>query len=432
MTARRWFHVLLGAAFLPCLSLPLVWMAAVKEWRTAGPDRRWAARLVALALVDTLVAVAIIALTERRDAPPTAPVAARRLVIGVVPDPDSKGSGVRLGSVTPGGPAEKAGLRVGDVIESVDGQAVSSFVELQRKVGQASPDSPLELRIHRGTSVFTVEFDPVWSDQMPRPRRALFQPDTSSASCIASFGGAWKPVALEIGLLLVLAVAGWRGGAGAGVWFTTLALVVGAGGALAGWMAPCLLVGGPSAGGLLLSMWGTSLGLVLTALGGCRWARPLPIVASRSVSSTVLLGAWYAVTGAIRLAILLGALRLFFPSTPQATPIDLFAPALQSGGPGLLVVAVGAVVLAPLGEELVFRGMLLPSLSPWAGTAAALWISAFVFGGLHWYYGIMTPVIVLFGWVLGWARIASGGLRAPILLHALINLVPVTILALRH
>ena len=432
MTARRWFHVLLGAAFLPCVTLPLVWMAAVKEWRSAGPDRRWAARLLALALVDTLVAVAIIALTQQRDGSPTAPVAARHLVIGVNPDPASAGPGVRLGTITPGGPAEKVGLRVGDVIESVGGRAVSSLDELQHEVGQASPDSPLKLRIRRGTSIFNVEFDPVWSDQIPRPRRPLFQPDSAGGSCLSSFGGAWKPVVLEIALLAVLAVAGWRGGAGAGVWFTLLALVAGTGGALAGWLAPCLLAGGPSAGGVLLSMWGTSLGLVLTALAGRTGVQPPPIVASRSVSSTVLLGAWYAVTGAIRVAIIVGALSVFFPSTRAATPIDLFAPALQSGGPGLLVVALGAIVLAPLGEELVFRGMLLPSLIPWVGTTAAIWISAIVFGGLHWYYGVMTPVIVLFGWVLGWARITSGGLRAPILLHALINTIPVTVLALRH
>jgi membrane protease YdiL (CAAX protease family) len=412
--------------------MPLVWMAAVKEWRSAGPDRRWAGRLLALALVDTLVAVALIAVAEQRDVPPTAPAAARRLVIGVVPDPASTGPGVRLGTITPGGPAEKVGLRVGDIIESVGGKAVSSLAELQREVGHASPDAPLQLRVRRDRSVFTVEFEPVWSDQVPPQRRPLFQPDAAGGSCITSFGGAWKPIALEIALLAVLAVAGWRGGAGAGVWFTLLALVVGTSGALVGWVAPCLLVGGPSAGGMLLSMWGTSLGLVLTALAGRGWVRPPPIVASRSVSSTVLLGAWYAVTGAIRVAIVVGAIRFFLPSTTQATPIDLFAPALQSGGPGLLVVAVGAVVLAPLGEELVFRGMLLPSLIPWAGTTAALWISAIVFGGLHWYYGVTTPLIVLFGWVLGWARIASGGLRAPILLHALINLVPVTVLALRH
>jgi membrane protease YdiL (CAAX protease family) len=432
LTARRWFHVLLGAAFLPCLSLPFVWMAAVTEWRSAGPDRRWATRLLALAIVDTLVAVAIIGLTSHRNDLAAAPPPVRHLVIGVVPDSASTGPGVRLGAVTPGGPAEKAGLRVGDVIESVDGEAVSSLDELRREVGEAAPDEPLELHIRRGTSVFTVAFVPVWSDQMPGERRRLFQPDLTGKSCVASFGGAWKPAALEIALLAVLAVVGWRGGAGAGVWLTMLALVVSTGGALAGWTIPCLLVGGTSAGGVLLTMLGTSLGLMLTGLAGRAWVQPPPIVASRSVGSTVWLGAWYAVTGALRLGIILGAVRLFLPTTPQTTPIDLFAPALQSGAPGLLVVAVGAIVLAPLGEELVFRGLLLPSLIPWVGTTAALWISAVVFGGLHWYYGVMTPVIVLFGWVLGWARITSGGLLAPVLLHALINLVPVTVLALRH
>jgi hypothetical protein len=404
----------------------------LNAWRSAGPDRRWPARLLALAVVDTLVVLALIGLAHR-DERPAVPAPARRLVIGVMPDRKSSGPGVRLGAVTPGLPAEKAGLRAGDVIESVDGEAVSSFDGLRQEIAEASPDETLELRIRRGESVLTVEVEPVWSDQIPRQRRTLFEAEGTGGSCLGSFeGGSWKPIALELALLGALAVAGWRGGAGAGVWFTMVALLVSTGGALVGWIVPCLLVGGVSMGGVLLSMWGTSLGLVLTGLAGRTCVRPPSIVASRSVSSTVLLGVWYAVTGAIRLAVVLGALRLLLPSTPQMSPIDLFRPALQSEGPGPLFVVIGAVVLAPLGEELVFRGMLLPSLIPWAGTTAALWVSAIVFGGLHWYYGVMTPIIVLFGWVLGWARIASGGLRAPFVLHALINLLPVTVTALRH
>ncbi len=436
MSSRRLFHILLGAAFLPALSLPVVWIAALREWRRSGygPDRRWAARILALAVVDTLVLAAIIVLAgPGRDEIPAGRAPVRRLVIGVIPDRTFSGPGVRLGTVTPGGPAAKAGLRVGDVIEAVDGEQLSTFDELRDAILDGSLGVPLELRIHRGESVFTVEVEPVWSDQIPVPRRTLFQAEVTGTSCLGAFGAVpWKPIALEVLLLAVLAVAGRHAGVGAGVSLTMLALVVSTGGALAGWLASCLLLGGPSAGGALLSMWGTPIGLLLTALVGRTWIRPLPIVASHSVSSAILLGAWYAVTGAIRLTIILGAVQVFLPSTPHATAADLFAPALRTEGSGLLIVAVGAVVLAPLGEELVFRGMLLPSLIPWVGTTAALWISAVVFGGLHWYYGVMTPVIVLFGWVLGWARVASGGVRAPIFIHALMNLVPITVMALRH
>jgi len=88
-------------------------------------------------------------------------------------------------------------------------------------------------------------------------------------------------------------------------------------------------------------------------------------------------------------------------------------------GWGLL--AVPAALLAPVGEELLFRGVLLPWLTGWMGRLAALGVSAGVFASLHLFYGVFTGWIFFLGLLLGWARLASGGLRAPILLHVTIN-----------
>ncbi|MCY4541114.1 MAG: RIP metalloprotease RseP [Rhodobacteraceae bacterium] len=53
-----------------------------------------------------------------------------------------------ISSVHPGFPASEAGLRPGDVILSVNGAAVNSFVELQEKVALAE-DQPIELEVWR-------------------------------------------------------------------------------------------------------------------------------------------------------------------------------------------------------------------------------------------------------------------------------------------
>ena len=56
--------------------------------------------------------------------------------------------GLIVGAVTAGSAAERAGLRAGDVIETVDGRAVSSAQELRQAL-EATPDRPALLLVHR-------------------------------------------------------------------------------------------------------------------------------------------------------------------------------------------------------------------------------------------------------------------------------------------
>jgi putative serine protease PepD len=76
-------------------------------------------------------------------------------VIGVTLDMDYSGDGARVGddsdgTVKKGGPADRAGIRAGDVITEVDGQRVHSGDELIVKVRAHRPGDRLELTLRRG------------------------------------------------------------------------------------------------------------------------------------------------------------------------------------------------------------------------------------------------------------------------------------------
>lgn len=94
---------------------------------------------------------------------------------------------------------------------------------------------------------------------------------------------------------------------------------------------------------------------------------------------------------------------------------------LNSANPlALLCFAFTALVLAPLFEETLFRGVLLPVLAQrWGGLWAVL-ISAFVFSVAHLSVGELPPLFVL-GLGLGWLRLQSGRLGASVLMHSLWN-----------
>ncbi|MFE2015938.1 trypsin-like peptidase domain-containing protein [Streptomyces sp. NPDC059491] len=84
-------------------------------------------------------------------------------VIGVSLDMQFNGDGARVGekgkdgsaSVTPGGPAAKAGLRPGDVITKVDGQRVHNGEELIVKIRAHRPGDKLELTLTRNGKELT-------------------------------------------------------------------------------------------------------------------------------------------------------------------------------------------------------------------------------------------------------------------------------------
>lgn len=87
-----------------------------------------------------------------------------------------------------------------------------------------------------------------------------------------------------------------------------------------------------------------------------------------------------------------------------------------------LIEGVAVVVLAPVIEEILFRGLLLHRLAVKWGLRDAIWISALIFGLLHGF----APGIFLLGLTLTLVYLKTGGsLYTTILLHALHNLLSV-------
>lgn len=66
-------------------------------------------------------------------------------------------SGVLVAEVEPGGPAEAAGLRAGDVLLEVESQALRDAQELRTQVASARPGEPLSLVVLRGAERLEVE-----------------------------------------------------------------------------------------------------------------------------------------------------------------------------------------------------------------------------------------------------------------------------------
>ncbi|MBO8231572.1 CPBP family intramembrane metalloprotease domain-containing protein [Prochlorococcus marinus str. MU1402] len=85
-----------------------------------------------------------------------------------------------------------------------------------------------------------------------------------------------------------------------------------------------------------------------------------------------------------------------------------------------IILFVTTTLLAPLFEEIIFRGILLPTLSRDFGIILAIIFSAFIFALAHLSLGEMPPLFVL-GMGLGITRIASGSLLSSIIMHSLWN-----------
>jgi len=82
----------------------------------------------------------------------------------------------RVDAVSPGGAADAAGLKAGDVITGVDGEAIAGFAELQRRVRETGGD-PMRLTVRRGEATLeltaaprvTAVDDPLTGETVARP-----------------------------------------------------------------------------------------------------------------------------------------------------------------------------------------------------------------------------------------------------------------------
>jgi membrane protease YdiL (CAAX protease family) len=86
----------------------------------------------------------------------------------------------------------------------------------------------------------------------------------------------------------------------------------------------------------------------------------------------------------------------------------------------LTVFFLTAAVAAPLFEEVLFRGFLLPSLTKYLPVGGAILLSSFIFAAAHLSLSEVLPLTLL-GMILGLVYTRSRNLLSPMVLHSAWN-----------
>lgn len=130
-------------------------------------------------------------------------------------------------------------------------------------------------------------------------------------------------------------------------------------------------------------------------------------------------------------AALMGALTALFSILISAalrppeikTPLD----ELMRGRLALTLITIFGVTLAPLCEELAFRGLVLPLFARSMGPVAGVLLTALPFTLLHgseYAWSWQRLAIVFFaGSAFGWGRLKTGSTAASTVMHAVYNLI---------
>lgn len=93
---------------------------------------------------------------------------------------------------------------------------------------------------------------------------------------------------------------------------------------------------------------------------------------------------------------------------------------IERGGPELLLALPMIVVLAPLAEEVFFRGYLLEALRPAWGRVGSVVVSSAAFAAVHGHAPAL-PAYLLYGACLAVAARRSGTLLVPVVAHVTVN-----------
>lgn len=127
----------------------------------------------------------------------------------------------------------------------------------------------------------------------------------------------------------------------------------------------------------------------------------------------------FLVSGAL-LALVMGALSSRIPGIE-----DLPVSGLLQHAQTAVFLGVTAIAVAPLVEEVVFRGFIFPVLERRWGPVAAVLLTALMFTSLHvtqlWGSWMAVSLILLVGLVLSLARALTGALLPAFLLHLAYN-----------
>lgn len=147
------------------------------------------------------------------------------------------------------------------------------------------------------------------------------------------------------------------------------------------------------------------------ALGGKGWL----VATAITIPATLV---WVAILSA-------------FDNAPQVQ--DLVERAVRADAPRAFLVALGVlgIVVAPVTEELLFRGAMFGSMRTRLGSRVGAVLSSLIFAAVHQSLTALVPLFVL-ALVLCWVYERSGSLVAPIVVHMLNNATSLLPLFLVH
>jgi membrane protease YdiL (CAAX protease family) len=154
-------------------------------------------------------------------------------------------------------------------------------------------------------------------------------------------------------------------------------------------------------------------------------------------SEAPVVAAYGALAGALFLPVAFGlqwlceTLLVLLHSHPQAQAAveAIQNPAVPLGGK--VAFGIDAIVLAPLVEESLFRGILYPSIKYLGYPRLALWFTSLLFAFLHFNEPTFVPLLA-FGLLLAALYEKFGNLMAPVAAHSLFNAANLVILMISN
>ena len=137
--------------------------------------------------------------------------------------------------------------------------------------------------------------------------------------------------------------------------------------------------------------------------------------------------AWGLGIGAVALPVTLGLSHLSAEILTRAGIKPVMQEAVQrlQEGPGSFQQAflgIVAIFMAPLAEELLFRGIIYPTIRQAGYPRLALWGTSVMFAAIHMNLAAFVP-LTIFALILTWAYEQTNNLLAPMLIHGLFNAV---------
>jgi uncharacterized protein len=170
------------------------------------------------------------------------------------------------------------------------------------------------------------------------------------------------------------------------------------------------------------ALWSGLIGVLLIAATTYLWKRAqwVEFLGLRMASLKQFL-LWTAVFLALA-----GVLELLMRMSPSFQT-DFMEKVLASNTDRFLLI-LGVGIMAPLFEEFLLRGLLLGSIRHVTDGHTAVALTAGVFTLMHLQYSWTVMLLILpMGVVLGYARVRSGSLWVPVLLHVLNNMATVVL-----